>query len=180
MSILSPSQDKACSAFLQFLRDPNKHEFLLAGPAGTGKSFLVTYLLDLVRDEHKLVRLIAPHTPMPQFHFTATTNKAAHVLSSMVNAPATTIHQTLGLTIQTNFNTGKARLIKKNDTKNLNHSVLVIDEGSMINQELLQHIQKARRDFRECKILYVGDSYQLPPVNENTCPIFHKTEQIQL
>lgn len=178
MTTLSPSQDKACDAFLQFIRDPDRHEFLLKGAAGTGKSFLVTYLLDLVRDEHKLIKLISPHTPAPNFVFTATTNKAANVLSQMVYAPAQTIHQVLGLSVTQNYNTGKAHLVQKNDTKALNHSILIVDEGSMINQDLLRHIQKARKGFRDCKVLYVGDSYQLPPIGENTCPIFHKTETI--
>lgn len=178
MIILSPSQQKACDAFRLFLRDPNKYEFLLAGYAGTGKSFLVTYLLDLVRDEHKLVKLISPRTPAPNFHFTATTNKAAHVLAGMVGEPAKTVHAALGLAVQTNYNTGEAMLVQKNDCTPLNYSVLIVDEASMVDTYLLQHIQKARRKHKECKVLYVGDSYQLPPVEENVCPIFHKIEEI--
>ena len=177
MIVLSPSQDKACDAFRAFLKDPSKFEFLLSGFAGTGKSFLVTYLIDLVRDEYRLIRLISPTTPPTNFHFTATTNKAAHVLSDMVGGPAQTIHQCLGLTIQTNWSTGKPYLVQKNDCKDLSYSVLVIDESSMINRELLEIIRTEARKFKECKILYVGDSYQLPPVKENTCPIFHNVPE---
>jgi len=172
MITLSPSQNLACEAFQVFLKDSAQIEFLLSGFAGSGKSFLVTYLVDLANDEYKLLKLIAPKAAPPNFIYTATTNKATKVLSDMVNHPAKTIHSTLGLTVYNDYTTGKIRLVSKNECKNLNDSILIIDEASMINQELLQFIRAAVKKHKNCKILYVGDSYQLPPVKENNCPVF--------
>ncbi|RLI35673.1 hypothetical protein DRO66_06965 [Candidatus Bathyarchaeota archaeon] len=175
--VLSSSQETACDAFRAFIQDPEKKEFLLSGPAGTGKSFLTNYMLDVVKDEHELVRLIKPGTPSPRFHYTATTNKAAGVLGNMTGGDAKTIHSALGLTIRNNFKTGKVSLQRgRGEAINLNEGILIVDESSMVNWDLLQWIQKAQDKHRNCKILYIGDSYQLPPVNEDTCPIF---QQIQ-
>lgn len=173
MITLSPSQDAACEAFQDFLGDSNQKEFLLSGFAGSGKTFLVKYLVQLARDEHELSRLINPTAPAMTFHFTATTNKAAKVLADAMEEPAVTIHSALGLTVRQNYKTGQQYLEKnKNKGVDLNYSTLIVDEASMVNRELLKHIQAAVHGKPSCKVLYVGDKYQLPPVKENTCPIF--------
>ncbi len=176
--ILSNSQEAACTAFRKWLGNPNSMEFLLSGFAGSGKSFLVSYLIDFVRDEFRLLRVIDRNAKPVHFHFTATTNKAANVLSKMMNAPAKTIHQALGLVVRQSRDSGSVYLQQKNDPVSLNHSVLVIDEASMINRELLDIIRKTAKAHKDCKILYVGDSYQLPPVKENTCPIFSREDDV--
>jgi hypothetical protein len=174
---LSPSQQKACTAFRAFLRHPTKKEFLLAGYAGTGKSFLVKYLLELAWDEYKLARLIAPKILPPNFIYSATTNKAVSVLKDMLGvSKGSTIHRTLGLAVRNNFSEGTTSLWEKNDPEDLRDSLLIIDEGSMINQELHGFIKKLTNSVKTCKVLYVGDSYQLPPVNENMCAIFNSIE----
>lgn len=176
--VLSESQEAACKAFRKWLRNPDSMEFLLSGFAGSGKSFLVSYLIDFVRDEFRLLRIIDRTAKPVNFHFTATTNKAANVLSNMMQAPAKTIHQALGLVVRNERHGGGVYLEQKNDPVSLNHSVLVIDEASMINRDLLEIIRKTARKHKDCKILYVGDSYQLPPVKENTCPIFSRDEDV--
>lgn len=175
---LSPSQEVACNAFQDFLSNPNQKEFLLSGYAGSGKTFLVEYLVELARDEHELARLIKPTTPGMTFHFTATTNKAAKVLADAIGEPAKTIHQALGLTVRQDYKTGRQYLQKNKDKGvSLHYSTLIVDEASMVNRELLRFIHSAASAIPTCKILYVGDKYQLPPVKENTCPIFEAAEQ---
>lgn len=173
---LSPSQQLACDAFAEFLCDPNEKEFLLSGFAGSGKTFLVNYLVDQAYKEHELARLIKPTIPPITFHFSAYTNKAAAVLHEATGAETKTIHQTLNLTLKSLPN-GKQKLVPgRRGPVNLFHSVLVIDEASMIDRELLQFIQEYAAKERTCKILYVGDMYQLPPVKEDVCPIFFATQ----
>ena len=176
--VLSKSQEEACTAFRKWHRNKDSMEFLLSGFAGSGKSFLVSYLIDFVRDEYRILRVIDRNIKPTNFHFTATTNKAAGVLSDMLQAPAKTIHQALGLVLRNSRDNGSTYLEQKNDPVNLNHSVLVIDEASMVNTELLEYVRKTAKKHKDCKILYVGDSYQLPPVKENTCPIFSRTEDV--
>jgi hypothetical protein len=79
----------------------------------------------------------------------------------------------LGLRVKNDFNTGRTYLEASGDCVELQNSLLVIDEASMVDLELLGHIQQAA-EWYNCKILYVGDSYQLPPINEDNCPIFRQ------
>lgn len=176
---LSPSQDKACDDFRKFLLTSNETEFILSGAAGTGKSFLVAYLLDLVQDEFELIRIMKQSARPYRFQYTATTNKAATVLSGMTgNSAARTIHSLLGLQIRNNYQTGTTFLVQGKDCENLNQTILIIDEASMISVELLEIIQKASRKYKNCKILYVGDNSQLPPVGETVSPVFRDTNKI--
>ena len=169
---LSPSQQKAVEEFRGFLTDDSQHEFLISGFAGSGKSFLVEYLIQAVMREHQVARMIDPKATMPRFYFTATTNKAAHVLSEMLGQPTMTAHKMLGLTLQTDYKTGNQRLVRKQEPKNLTNSIVFVDEASMITYELLNFIREGAKQYENCKIVYIGDSYQLPPVKETLCPIF--------
>ena len=171
--ILSPSQQTTVDAFRAFLLDPEDTEFLVSGFAGSGKSFLVEYLVNVVEREHKVARIIDPKALMHTFHFAATTNKAANVLSARLNKPAGTIHRLLGLSPQPNYKTGTSDLVRKYDSKNLSYSIVFIDEASMITRELLKYIRSDADQFIQCKVVYIGDSYQLPPIKEAFCPIFH-------
>ena len=178
MITLSPSQDEACDAFRRFLQDENEKEFLLSGSAGTGKSFLVKYMVDITADEYRLIRLINPAAINYGFHFSATTNKAAGVLTALNRKQkAMTIHKTLGLIVKKDYQTGKSYLEQGKKTERLNETILVIDEASMINRELLDIIRKVAKEFRNCKILYVGDKYQLPPVKEDPCSLFDSLKE---
>lgn len=171
--VLSPSQDAACDAFRRFLQEDDEKEFLLSGSAGTGKSFLVKYMVDITADEYRLIRLIDPAAINYRFQFAATTNKAAGVLTGLNRKEkALTIHKTLGLIVWKNFKTGESKLKQGKRAKNLNETILVIDEASMINRELLDIIRETTKKMRNCKILYVGDKYQLPPVKEQPCSLF--------
>jgi hypothetical protein len=178
--VLSPSQEAACNAFREFLADPKARVFLLSGFAGSGKSFLVKHLVGVTREEHALLRQLVPGTPEPKFIFTATTNKAASVLEEISGTrvgEGFTIHKMLGLTIKTNYKTGQKFIEQtKRPMKSLANTILVIDEASMINRPLLKIIDDITAKIPGCKILFVGDSYQLPPVKEDVCPIFGMKE----
>jgi exodeoxyribonuclease-5 len=171
--ILSPSQESALESFRDFLTDPEQREFLISGFAGSGKSFLVKHLVNVVEHEFRVARVIDPEASMPTLYFAATTNKAAGVLSAMLNKPAGTIHRLLGLSVQTNYKTGVKSLVEKNDPKDLAGSVVFVDEASMVTRDLMDHIRKAAKKFKQCKVIYIGDNYQLPPVKESLCPVFH-------
>ena len=77
---LSVCQEKAKDAFKDFLMDPDQNEMIISGSAGTGKSFLVHHLAELARNEQKVLRMLNPNASVLPIYFTATTNKAAHVL----------------------------------------------------------------------------------------------------
>ena len=48
----------------------------------------------------------------------------------------------------------------------------IIDECSMINNQLYENIIKFHKNRHTLKIIFVGDRYQLPPVNESMSKTF--------
>jgi hypothetical protein len=184
-NVLSPSQEKAGEAFARFLQDPFAKEFVLSGFAGSGKTYLLNHIIEIASNEYELARLINPRAIAPKFLLTATTNKAASVLrESVMYAPtivtdAMTIHAALNLTVKTCYKTGKQVLAPKSKRggTSLNNCIVVVDEASMISRELLEIIRKQTANI-PCKILYVGDNYQLPPVKEQDSPVFNLTEHV--
>ena len=54
-----------------------------------------------------------------------------------------------------------------------NYSFIIIDEASMINEELFKLLrEEADKSRRKIKILFMGDSAQIPPVGEKASVVF--------
>jgi hypothetical protein len=64
------------------------------------------------------------------------------------------------------FNIKDAKFVQKNDTKINGGDILIIDEASMVNDDLFTLITKIIGG-NDIKILYVGDDAQLKPVGQN-------------
>lgn len=144
----------------QFLQDDNAPFFLLKGSAGTGKTYLMT---------------LVPGKVSSAVIGTAPTHKAVKVLQERFgDTPCMTIHAFLGL--RPRRSKDKTVLVRRNNydpTEMMHVRVVVVDEASMIDSELLVHIKKDAKEW-DRKYLFVGDSYQLPPVSEETTttPVF--------
>ncbi len=176
MIVLSHDQENALNEALAFLIDdnPENNEMSISGPAGTGKTVLTKHLLAAARKQKKMLTLLTEDfTNELSIHLTSTTNKAARVLADATGEEAGTIHSLLGLRVVNNYNTGKTQLKKSSASKVIQNAIIIIDEGSMANEELLQTI---RDSTHNCKVIYIGDSYQLAPVFENSCPVFSKVQ----
>jgi len=174
MITLSPSQQFVVDEFPTFLLNDDT-EMTISGFAGSGKSFLVEYLADMGAKQQELVKLIDPSIQPRKLHFSATTNKAAAVLRSFLNRDAKTIHSLLGLTVNNNYRTGAQTLKFSGNGENLEQSIVFIDEASMINAQLLKAIRGVAKEYRDCKLVFIGDAYQLPPVKEDVCPVFNNS-----
>jgi hypothetical protein len=168
---LSPSQQNVIDQFPAYLLNDDG-AMTISGFAGSGKSFMVKYLADMGSKQQQLVKLIDPSIPYRTMHFTATTNKAAIVLRSFLGREVSTIHRLLGLKVKNDYRTGKSHLTDDNNCKDLTHSIVFIDEASMVNRELLNVVRSKAAKFKDCKLIYIGDRYQLPPVKEDMCPVF--------
>jgi hypothetical protein len=176
---LSPSQTRAKKAFQDFLRDPAKQELLISGFAGSGKTFLVKHLRDVNR-AHLQAELMLDQKAGWDTYFTATTHKAASVLSAMLGEPVKTIHSLLGLKVVNNYNNGKVTLEPTDKTKPLGKSLLFIDEASMIGLDLIDWIRRLSTKGKT-KVVYIGDQYQLPPVKSGkSSPIFSSKVPIKV
>lgn len=169
---LNEEQGPAVDELVKFIGHPTKREILLQGSAGVGKT--------------TCINAVVLHSPK-RFVFTAPTNKATKVLAEMVDkyldgiVPTTTIYKLLGLMLS---NTGEVREIVQDAEKAAerleNFDVIVIDEASMINPSLKQHINKALMNHPHLKVIYMGDNYQIPPVKEDKSPVFNLPDKLTL
>lgn len=170
---LNEDQQKASSKFTEFLIDPTAKFMVIMGAAGTGKSTLVKSLLKTIEPRLKLYAiLLGSKEEVPEFkvELTATTNKAAAVLSKLTGEDCVTVHSKLGLVPQQNYATGEVNFIRGKEHKTIYNTLLVVDEASFLDDKLFTLIDESTVD---CKILFIGDQYQLAPVNQ-VVPIMNK------
>jgi len=176
---LTPEQENANNMFLDFLVS-NDNFFVIQGPAGTGKSFLIKELLKTFYSRYKAYCLLL-EKDVQQFdiRLTATTNKAVHVVDNFIfdlrqnNSllEVSTIFSLLGLKVENNFKTGKTNLSfganGGNVLHNSNKKLLVfIDEASFVDEQLHEIIVNTLAKRYNAKIVYIGDQYQLAPVGQ--------------
>lgn len=176
---LSDDQNKAMDAFIAFMSNPLETVFVLAGYAGCGKSTLVAHIIDRMPKLIKMFKLVDGKYPSYEINLTATTNKAAESLGYLTGYDVTTIHSYLGLRLEKNYVTQETKLVPSYHEK-VTGRVLVIDEASYIDPELLTHIFTLTTN---CKIVFIGDPMQLvnvgitkPPVFEANFPGFELNE----
>ena len=179
--LLSQEQKDALSIFEQWMEAEDQPFMVLAGAAGTGKTTLLRYIVQVLDANQKLRHMIDPKAKSQHLYFTATTNKAVEVLKNAVQRPTITIHSLLGLSVKKNFQTGREDLRPKRGTepKHFTSGLIVIDEASMIGHSLFNWIRIARQE--SCKVLFVGDPYQLAPVLERPTEVFERvTPKVEL
>lgn len=166
---LNADQQQAATALLEFLFN-DEREFLLNGPGGTGKTHLIGHLIREIYPQYvRTCALLGDRRALVGVALTATTNKAAEQLARATDCETSTIHSLLGLTIRQNFRTGQEELTRSNSWSIKQDLVIVIDEASMINRQLLGII---RESVLNCKLIFVSDHCQLGPVGELRSPIF--------
>lgn len=163
---LTLEQGTAIEAMQAFLADPVQSFFLLAGSAGTGKTYCIKHLVDVVRG-----RLI----------FTAPTNKATRVLRETLTSDnykpeCRTIFSLLGLRLEAN---GMVKeLTEPEDPVDLTkYRAVVVDEASMINSNLWKYIEDTA-ESQGVKFIFMGDPAQLPPVGELHSSVWNKCNTV--
>jgi exodeoxyribonuclease V alpha subunit len=135
--VLSDSQQVALKTMLQ-----HKVGIITGGP-GVGKTTIVKTLIAILSSQKMHIALCAP------------TGRAAKRLQETTGMPAKTIHRLLEYSPFT-------RAFKHNEDAPLLCDVLIIDETSMLDVNLLQHLLNAVPITTA--VLFVGDVDQLPSV----------------
>lgn len=164
--VLTVDQKNTLHVFRNFLQDPDEKYMIIQGAAGSGKSTLITHLDAILDAQHKMYSLLLQKNKTKsrfEVLLSATTNKAVAVLDELTNLSARTIHSLLGLKITFNPTTGERMLSKKNGYAIKYNKLVIIDESSMINEELFKIIDET---FKDSKIVFIGDQYQLAPVKQ--------------
>ena len=141
----SPQQEHALSEITNWLKSSSSPQlFRLFGFAGTGKTTLITEIANLVRGE---------------VLYMAYTGKAALIMQKKGCTGASTIHSAIYRAIE-DKETGKIEYVLNLDSKVATCSLVIIDEVSMVNQEIGEDLLQFGK-----KILIIGDPFQLPPVS---------------
>ena len=117
---------------------------VLTGGPGTGKTTTVRTILELCRREDRRVLLAAP------------TGRAAKRLAETTGAEAKTIHRLL------EFKPAAGMAFQRDEENPLDGDLLIVDEASMLDLPLTNHLLKAVAPGMH--LLLVGDVDQLPSV----------------
>lgn len=173
--MLNKEQEEVYQRLVSFMVGPES-SIILDGSGGTGKSYLIEHFVrNIDRDTDNLCKLLGLKHNLSLVYLTATTNKAVENLASNTTYPVETIHSLLGLTV-VNTTSGETKLEKTSKMKFVSANqktgyttVIIIDECSMIDKNLFNHIKES---CANCKVIYVGDWCQLPPVKESISPIY--------
>lgn len=155
---LNKQQQHAMDAVLE-----GKHCFI-SGPGGTGKSYLIEHLAKGLKAHFRSNSCVG---------ITALTGCAALLLGNK----AKTIHSWAGIGLGLQTPAVLAANIKKYGKKAKYRwedvKVLIIDEISMMDPELLDKLdqvgrilRRSQKPFGGIQIIFVGDFFQLPPVRK--------------
>ena len=139
--------------------------FILKGYAGTGKTTLISNLVNQLKHVNKKYVMLAP------------TGRAAKVISNYANQPAFTIHKRIYYP-KKNKTSGVGFTMQANKFKN---TIFIVDESSMISDmanetnmythgSLLDDLMYYVYSGVNCKMILVGDTAQLPPVHMEVSP----------
>ena len=147
------------SAFL--LSEKPNPTYILRGYAGTGKTTLVTTLVEVLPQIGMGYALMAP------------TGRAAKVMANYTQRSASTIHKKIYQAKP--FPDGSIRMTRA-ENKHRN-TLFIVDEASMIGEEqefggrsLLDDLLEYVFSGEQCRLLLIGDTAQLPPVGNDESP----------
>lgn len=166
-------QEIAHDGIIEFIQKgyvDNDFKRALMGAAGTGKSYLMKSILLDCGLADSVIGLAAP------------THKAARVIEMATGKKASTIASDLGLRLNydsDNFDINNPPFDPKAEKKIKNYKLYIVDEASMISTNLKILLERECQEY-ECQLLYCGDPYQLPPVNERVSPCFTEVKRYEL
>lgn len=152
---LSPQQE-SCLRFVQRCRDRGDWGCVIEGYAGTGKTTTIAELVRQWTAQGEYIGVCAP------------TNKAVRVLMQKIQVYDDTViyaslHSFLGMRLN-NKEYGKTECEPSEDAKISQVNVLIVDEASMVNTKMYDLL---RKECAQTFVIFVGDPYQLPPVNNS-------------
>ncbi|MGG7035179.1 MAG: ATP-dependent RecD-like DNA helicase [Flavobacterium sp.] len=160
------NQDLFFQKIAVFLTDKESDSiFVLKGYAGTGKTTVISTIVNSLSEIQKKYVLLAP------------TGRAAKVIANYSEKPAFTIHKKIYFPKKVSGG-GVSFSLQPNKHKN---TIFIVDEASMIsdrdsdsklyaNGSLLDDLISYVYSGTNCKMILLGDTAQLPPVNLDISP----------
>lgn len=160
------SQKKVVEKLSDYLSSPDSSQiFVLNGYAGTGKTTLISALVEVLDEMGIKCVLLAP------------TGRAAKVLTRYSGREALTIHRRI-YRQRTNADYESRFTLDLNKERG---AVFIVDEASMLadtttegqifgSGSLLDDLVRYVRSGSDCRLILVGDNAQLPPVGSPYSP----------
>ncbi len=151
-------QSKLISLLESFLFVENNNVFVLTGYAGTGKTTMMSALIKTLSSFHLHSVLLAP------------TGRSAKVLAKYSQKKAYTIHKHIYFSHH-----DESSFSFQLKTNRFRHTIFIVDESSMIstensgifNHNILDDLIDYIFGQESCKVVFIGDTAQLPPVGQN-------------
>lgn len=162
----TPGQQKLASLLSEFILSGNYGRvFQLRGYAGTGKTTMIGALVSALEQMGHPYVLMAP------------TGRAAKVLSAYSGRKAHTIHRLIYFAIRNK----EGRFLLSLMPNRHRNTLFIVDEASMIpgnspaangmpSVNLLDDLFTYVASGKGCRLMFVGDTAQLPPVGLNISP----------
>ena len=155
-------QSDALEMLIEFILNPDAQVFVLKGSAGTGKTTLTTALANALK----------PYVPV---HLLAPTGRAAKVMGQYSGLKAETIHR--HIYVSKAYQGSMSFQLKHNKSE---EAIYLVDEASMIaaspdnslgrNSSVLDDLIEYVFAGHHCKLIFIGDPAQLPPVGTSDSP----------
>jgi len=166
-----PTEDQRTliSYLSEFLSDDESEIFILKGYAGTGKTTILSSVVKTLAEFKINTVLLAP------------TGRAAKVFSSYSQTSTFTIHKEIYSLNSTNIE--HLNFVLSDNEQN--NTVFIVDEASMISNtneksifgsgNLLDDLIKYVFSAKNCRIIFAGDTAQLPPIGLRNSPTLERS-----
>lgn len=171
-------QAKAIDGIIDFIAKPfdnGAYIVGLTGAGGTGKTFVTDFIIRNCKYSLSVIQCASP------------THKACRVFSQAIGGKTVnTIQSVFGFRLDLkleDFNPASPQFNPISKPKLENIKLLIIDEASMLPAKLVTYICNVCKKL-QIKIIFIGDSYQLAPVNEkksiafDRCSVVYELNQI--
>lgn len=197
---ITNDQKEACKEFFDFYDTSEQKTFGLYGFSGTGKTTIITEIVSSLL-KNKIIKSVVFSAPTNKAvnviknKFEKSVRDILHIYYEEKNQDLLfddiiykltdydikidfmTIHKLLNCDVDFDID-GKIIFKKTQESDIWKYNLVVIDECSMIPALMIDTIfSDIRGDMRKLKIVFSGDTAQLPPVNEKNSIIFSQKKE---
>jgi exodeoxyribonuclease-5 len=170
----TPSQAELFNKLSTFILNEDEWApltFIIRGYAGTGKTTVISTLIKILGSFSYKTQLLAP------------TGRAAKVMANYSKKKASTIHKKIYRQVS---NPNSGALVFQRMNNYATNTVFIVDEASMISDEsefgqnslltdLIEYVfTNPENGHTGNKLIFVGDTAQLPPVGKSLSPALSK------